>query len=48
MKIGGVLLIVVLFGGAAAGTLQAGFHAGAAVLAGIGVLCLWLWRRGNA
>ncbi len=47
MKIGGVLLILGLFGGAAAGTWRAGFGVGAAVLAGMGVLCLLLYRAGS-
>lgn len=44
MKIGGALLILVLFGGASAGTLQAGFPVGAMVLAGLGLPSLALLR----
>lgn len=47
MKIGGPVLIVLLFGAAAAGAWQAGFSGGAAFLCALGFACLFLWARGN-
>lgn len=47
MKIGSLVVIVVLFGGAAAGTWQAGFPGGAAFIGALGFIALWFWWAGS-